>query len=319
MENKEIRGRFAPSPSGRMHLGNVWAMLVAWLSVRKQGGTMILRMEDLDISRSKQVFADQIIEDLKWLGLTYEEGPDCGGAFAPYIQDQRRQYYENAMQQVREQGLLYPCYCSRKDLAAVRAPHRGENIGVYPGFCRGLTVDEQKIRAEKKKPATRFLMPDKEDCFQDLNYGLQCSDLKREVGDFILRRADGIHAYQLAVVVDDALMGVTEVVRGADLLSSTHRQRILYEALGYEPPVFGHVPLLVGRDGRRMSKRFQSLDLGQLKDGGWTPEELWGLLLFEAGFLDHEESITLQEAIEIFSWDLMKTEDLQIDLQHFER
>ncbi len=319
MENKEIRGRFAPSPSGRMHLGNVWAMLAAWLSVRKQGGTMVLRMEDLDPSRSKQIFADQIIEDLAWLGLTYEEGPDCGGDYAPYVQDQRRHYYENALQQLKEQELLYPCYCSRKDLAAVRAPHRGENAGVYPGFCRGLSVGEQKIRAEKKNPGYRFLMPNREDCFLDLNYGEQCQQLQSETGDFILRRSDGIHAYQLAVVVDDALMEITEVVRGADLLSSTHRQRVLYETLGYTAPKFGHVPLLVGRDGRRMSKRFQSLDLGQLKSKGWKPEELWGLLLFESGMMGKKELVSLEEAIGIFSWETMKTEDLKIDLERLER
>lgn len=319
MGNQEVRGRFAPSPSGRMHLGNVWAMLAAWLSVRKQGGTMILRMEDLDPSRSKQVFADQIIEDLNWLGLAYEEGPDCGGAYGPYTQDDRRRLYELELEKLMQQERLYPCYCSRKDLAAVRAPHRGENAGVYPGICRGLTVDEQKNRAEKKVPAMRFLMPDRDDCFQDLNYGQQCLNLKREAGDFILRRADGVHAYQLAVVVDDALMGISEVVRGADLLSSTHRQRILYEFLGYKPPVFGHVPLLVGHDGRRMSKRFQTLDLGQLKNKGWRPEELWGLLLFEAGMLKKEELVSLKEAIEIFSWEAMKTEDLRIDLKRLER
>lgn len=319
MGNQEIRGRFAPSPSGRMHLGNVWAMLTAWLSARKQGGAMILRMEDLDPSRSKQVYADQIIEDLAWLGLGYEEGPDCGGRFAPYVQDQRRHLYEEALLKLQGQGLLYPCYCSRKDLAAVRAPHRGEKTGVYPGICRELSEEERRLRAEKKKAAIRFRMSDREDCFQDLNYGLQCQDLKGEVGDFILRRADGVHAYQLAVVVDDALMGITEVVRGADLLSSTHQQRVLYETLGYPTPVFGHVPLLVGRDGERLSKRFQSLDLGQLKSKGWRPEDLWGLLLFEAGILEHEESISLQEAIDIFSWDLMKKEDLQIDLKRLER
>ena len=319
MEDREVRGRFAPSPSGRMHLGNVWAMLAAWLSVRKQGGSMILRMEDLDPIRSKQVYAHQIIEDLAWLGLSYEEGPDCGGDYAPYAQDQRRHYYEKALEQLKEQELLYPCYCSRKDLMAVRAPHRGEGANVYPGICRQLSIDERKLRAEKKAPAMRFLMPDLEDCFYDLNYGKQCQSLQSETGDFILRRSDGIHAYQLAVVIDDALMGITEVVRGADLLSSTHRQRILYETLGYSSPTFGHVPLLVGRDGRRLSKRFQALDLGQLKSMGWKPEEMWGLLLFEAGMMDKEEPITLKEAIEVFSWASMGQEDLKIDLEQLER
>lgn len=319
MENKQIRGRFAPSPSGRMHLGNVWAMVAAWLSVRKQDGIMVLRMEDLDPARSKKEYADQIIKDLAWLGLTYEEGPDCGGRFAPYVQDRRRHLYEDALQQLKEQELLYPCYCSRKDLQEASAPHRGERAHVYPGFCRKLTPEEQMDRALTKKPAIRFLMPEREDCFTDLNYGKQCQDLHQEVGDFILRRADGIHAYQLAVVVDDALMEITEVVRGADLLSSTHRQRILYETLGYASPEFGHIPLLVGRDGERLSKRFRSLDLGQLKSKGWTPEELFGLLLYEAGMLEKEESVSLKEAIEIFSWRAMKKEDLRIDLERLER
>lgn len=316
---EEIRGRFAPSPSGRMHLGNVWAMVAAWLSVRKQGGTMILRMEDLDPARSKIEYADQIMEDLAWMGLTYEEGPDCGGAFGPYTQDDRRHLYEKALEKIRGKGLLYPCFCSRKDLQAVRAPHRGEGQHVYPGFCRNLSPEEQMERALKKKPALRFLMPDRRDCYRDLNYGQQCQDLQREVGDFILRRADGVHAYQLAVVLDDALMEISEVVRGADLLSSTHRQRMLYETLGFAAPQFGHVPLLVGNDGERLSKRFRSLDLGQLRAKGWKPEELVGLLLFEAGMMDKEEPISLQEAISIFSWEMMKVEDLQIDLSRLER
>ncbi len=316
---EKIRGRFAPSPSGRMHLGNIWAMVAAWLSVRKQGGTMILRMEDLDPVRSKKEYADQIIEDLAWMGLTYEEGPDCGGAYGPYSQDERRHLYEEALDNIRTKGLLYPCFCSRKDLQAVRAPHRGEGQHVYPGFCRNLSPEEQMERALKKKPALRFLMPDRMDCYTDLNYGQQCQDLQREVGDFILRRADGVHAYQLAVVLDDALMEISEVVRGADLLSSTHRQRMLYETLGYAAPQFGHVPLLVGNDGERLSKRFRSLDLGQLRSKGWKPEELVGLLLFEAGMIEKEEPISLQEAISIFSWEMMKQEDLQIDLSRLER
>ena len=316
---KKIRGRFAPSPSGRMHLGNVWAMVAAWLSVRKQGGTMILRMEDLDPARSKIEYADQIMEDLAWMGLTYEEGPDCGGAYGPYTQDERRHLYEEALDKIRTKGLLYPCFCSRKDLQAVRAPHRGEGQHVYPGFCRNLSPEEQMERALKKKPALRFLMPDRMDCYRDLNYGQQCQDLQREVGDFILRRADGVHAYQLAVVLDDALMEISEVVRGADLLSSTHRQRMLYEILGFAAPQFGHVPLLVGNDGERLSKRFRSLDLGQLRAKGWKPEELVGLLLFEAGMMDKEEPISLQEAISIFSWEMMRRDDLRIDLERLER
>jgi len=316
---KKIRGRFAPSPSGRMHLGNIWAMVAAWLSVRKQGGTMILRMEDLDPARSKIEYADQIMEDLAWMGLTYEEGPDCGGAYGPYTQDERRHLYEEALDKIRTKGLLYPCFCSRKDLQAVRAPHRGEGQHVYPGFCRNLSPEEQMERALKKKAALRFLMPDRMDCYEDLNYGEQCQDLQREVGDFILRRADGVHAYQLAVVVDDALMEISEVVRGADLLSSTHRQRMLYETLGFAAPQFGHVPLLVGNDGERLSKRFRSLDLVQLRSKGWRPEELVGLLLFEAGMLEKEEPISLKEAISIFSWEMMRRDDLRIDLERLER
>jgi len=316
---KKIRGRFAPSPSGRMHLGNIWAMMAAWLSVKKQGGTMVLRMEDLDPVRSKKEYADQIIDDLAWMGLTYEEGPDCGGDFGPYTQDERRHMYEDALETIKKQGLLYPCYCSRKDLQAVRAPHRGEGQFVYPGFCRNLSPEEQMERALKKKPSLRFLMPDQIDCYRDLNYGEQCQDLQGQVGDFILRRADGVHAYQLAVVVDDALMEISEVVRGADLLSSTHHQRVLYQTLGVEAPQFGHVPLLVGKDGERLSKRFKSLDMGQLRAGGWKPEELAGLLLFEAGMMEKEEPISLQEAISIFSWEMMKQDDLRIDIERLER
>ncbi|MGL5513099.1 MAG: tRNA glutamyl-Q(34) synthetase GluQRS, partial [Sporomusa sp.] len=250
-----VRGRFAPSPTGEIHLGNVWTALLAWLQVRSAGGCMVLRMEDLDPERSRQEYAVRLMADMTWLGLDWDEGPDIGGQYAPYNQAQRRDLYQQALVCLEKAGLVYPCYCTRAELAA-SAPHTGENERVYLGTCRlKAAVDDCKAC---RRPALRLAVPAGEYSFTDMHAGFVCQDVSRDVGDFVIRRSDGVHAYQLAVVVDDAAMGITHVVRGHDLLNSTPRQLLLYRLLGLQAPVFTHVPLLVDSAGCRLSKRQRS-------------------------------------------------------------
>lgn len=294
----KITGRFAPSPSGRMHLGNVFTALLAWLSVRSQEGEMILRMEDLDPDRCRPEYARQLKDDLRWLGLDWdrEQAPQSG----------RSEAYGAAFELLRRRGLVYPCYCSRADLHAASAPHASDGRLLYAGTCRRLTQAERAQKA--RPPAWRLTVPDRELPFCDGLQGVVSENLASECGDFIVRRADGVFAYQLAVVVDDAAGGVTEVVRGRDLLDSTPRQLYLYELLGLTPPRFCHVPLLMARDGRRLSKRESSLDMGALRER-CTPRELLGFLAGLAGLLEPGRSASAQELIGRFSWDKIEKND----------
>ncbi len=303
-------GRFAPSPTGYMHLGNVWAALLAWLSVRSQDGTMILRVEDLDPDRSKAHFTERIISDMKWLGLDWDEGPNLGGEFGPYRQDDRRHIYESALTYLKERDLVYPCFCTRKELRAASAPHREDGVFIYNGRCKRLSQSELKENLESKRHAFRICVPDKAYQFTDLNYGLFEQNIGRDCGDFVLSRADGVHAYQLAVVVDDALMGVDTVVRGCDLIDSSPRQIFLHEALGFDAPKFGHVPLLKGQDAQRLSKRHKSLDLAYLREIGWSAQELTGLLACKAGLIDRIEAVKAEELISAFDWSSLPKEDI---------
>ena len=218
-------GRFAPSPSGRMHLGNILCCLLAWLSARQKGGKVVLRIEDLDTARCPQRYAEQMLEDLRWLGLDWDEGPETGGPDGPYFQSRRTALYQAVLERLEALGLVYPCFCTRAELHAASAPHREDGLTVYAGTCRHLTPAQRAERAVRRSPALRLRVPDKEFSFVDGHMGECVENLERDCGDFLLRRSDGMFAYQLAVVVDDAAMGVTEVVRGADLLSSTPRQR----------------------------------------------------------------------------------------------
>ena len=213
-------GRFAPSPSGRLHLGNLACSLLAWLSAKHQGGKIVLRIEDLDAERCPRKYADQLEEDLSWLGLVWDEGGSHGGPHGPYYQSECAPVYEEAYAKLAAQGLVYPCFCSRSQLHAASAPHTSDGNVIYPGTCRGLTAEEIAEKRKKKAPAYRLMVPDENITFTDGCMGEHTENLLRDCGDFYLRRADGVFAYQLAVVVDDARMGVTEVVRGADLLSS---------------------------------------------------------------------------------------------------
>lgn len=300
--NNKFRGRFAPSPSGEMHLGNAWTALLAWLQVRSCGGCMVLRIEDLDPDRSKPHYVESLLRDLHWLGLDWDEGPDKGGPYASYCQGARRHMYERALQVLKNSGLLYPCYCSRAELRQVaQAPHAGEGTGRYPGTCRHLTLREQEIkRREGRKPSLRLAVPEVDIEFDDLCYGTVHQALAREVGDFIVRRADGVYAYQLAVVVDDAAMRISHVLRGADLLDSTPRQLLLYKLLQLPAPVFTHVPLFMGEDGQRLSKRHGDVSLGKLRAKGVRAEAIVGYLAHKAGLLPYWEPVTCSELIDGF-------------------
>lgn len=298
MSKPALRGRFAPSPSGRMHLGNAWSALLAWLSIRSQGGSMVLRLEDLDTDRCKRIYCDGVEEDLRWLGLDWDEGGAQGGA--AWYQSQRGEYYHGALEQLDRQGLLYPCFCTRGQLHAPSAPHRTDGEVLYSGTCRYLTGEQRAERAKLRRPAVRIRVSDREIGFTDRLQGVYRENLARDCGDFILRRSDGIYAYQLAVVVDDALMGVTEVVRGSDLLTSTPRQIYLQQLLGFETPAYCHVPLLCAPDGRRLSKREADLSLAALRAKGVKPEEIVGRLARAAGLIDRPESIRARELIDLY-------------------
>ena len=288
-------GRFAPTPSGRMHLGNVFAALLAWLSVRSKGGVFLLRMEDLDTQRTTGEYARQIREDLQWLGLSWDlETP---------AQSLRSPVYDRYFALLQEKGLLYPCYCTRSQLHSVNAPHLSDGTYVYPGTCRDLT--EQQRRAFSRDPAWRVRVPEGSWCFTDRVQGEYCLDLSRECGDMVVRRADGVYVYQLAVTVDDGESGVTEVVRGMDLLSSAPRQMYLQELFGFPHPEYAHVPMLLSADGRRLSKRDRDMDLGYLRTR-MTAEELIGVLAAAAGLMETPQRISAGELASRFSWEMVR-------------
>lgn len=302
-------GRFAPSPSGRMHLGNLLCSLLAWLSAKREDGRVVLRIEDLDAARCPRAFAALLEADLSWLGLTWDEGGSAGGPNGPYYQSERAGIYERYYKELEKKGLTYPCFCSRSQLHAASAPHREDGTPVYPGTCRGLGPGQRAALAQKRPPAMRLAVPDWTVEFEDGHLGRCCEHLPADCGDFVLRRADGVFAYQLAVVVDDALMGVTQVVRGADLLQSTPRQLCLYRLLGLPEPRFYHLPLLLAPDGRRLSKRDGDVSLEQLQSR-WSAAEIVGKLAFLAGQLDRPEPVMPAELAPVFSWEKVPTTDI---------
>ena len=294
-EGTVLKGRFAPSPSGRMHLGNIFTALMSWLSVKSRGGSWLLRIEDLDPQRSKPEFSRLIEDDLHWLGLDWDEGGlDNIGTCGPYSQSLRDDFYETALSRLIESGDTFPCYCTRADIMATQAPHQSDGRVVYPGTCRRL------ISHPDRKPSTRLMVSDEQIEFDDMIAGHQSYNLAKECGDFILRRADGAWAYQLAVVVDDAAMGVTEVMRGNDLLLSAAQQIWLYRRLGLTPPAFAHLPLICNSAAQRLSKRDASLSMEQLRKIH-TPESLTGLLAHLAGLLPIPEPITPSDLIPAFT------------------
>ena len=296
-------GRYAPSPSGRMHLGNLMCCLLAWLSAKSKGGQVLLRIEDLDAARCPRVYADAIQDDLAWLGLAAD------GPTPTVYQSERSEIYQQYYDILLKKGLIYPCFCSRSQLHAASAPHRSDGQVVYAGTCRGLSDAEVARRSLTRAPAFRVRVPDEEIAFTDGHLGRYAENLARDCGDFYLRRADGVFAYQLAVVVDDALMGVTEVVRGSDLLSSTPRQLWLYRELGLTAPQFYHLPLLLAPDGRRLSKRDGDQSLENLR-ARYTPQEIIGKLAYVCGLQDTPAPASPQELVPGFSWDKVPKQDI---------
>ena len=311
-----VIGRFAPSPSGRIHLGNMFCSLLAWLSARQKGGQIVLRIEDLDTARCPRRYADQMEEDLRWLGLDWEIGPGMGGPDEPYYQSERTAIYEAALEKLKDMGLVYPCFCTRAELHAASAPHRSDGQVVYGGTCRHLTAAEIAEKSARRSPATRLRVPDEMRHFTDGHMGYYEENLERDCGDFLLRRSDGMFAYQLAVVVDDAAMGVTEVVRGADLLDSTPRQMYLYELLGLKAPEFIHLPLLLTAEGRRLSKRNADAGLDDLQPR-YTPEEIIGKLAYLAGCNPTAEPRSAASLIPDFDWNKVPKEDICIPADLF--
>ena len=275
-----------------MHLGNVFAALIAWLSVKSQGGFLVLRMEDLDTQRTSAEFAAVLRDDLRWLGLDWD--------LETQPQSLRSPVYDEYFEKLRDLGLLYPCYCTRSQLHSVNAPHLSDGTYVYPGTCRNLTE-----APAGRLPAWRVKVPDRVWRLADLGQGEFTQNLATDCGDFVVRRADGCYVYQLAVVVDDGEAGVTEVVRGLDLLGSAPRQMYLQELFGFPHPAYGHVPMLLAPDGRRLSKRDRDLDLGQLRQR-LTAEALLGKLAFAAGIIDRDIPVSARELAAEFSWDKLQ-------------
>lgn len=302
-----MRGRFAPSPTGYIHLGNVWTAFLAWLQVRQQKGTLILRIEDIDEQRSKPEYTQALLEDLAWLGLDWDEGPGKGGPYGPYIQQERYSLYEKALQELQAKHLLYPCYCSRARLQAIGAPHEGEHR-LYDGHCYGMP--EEQRRQMDRKPSWRVHVPHVSVSFTDGSYGLFSDYLPRVCGDFVVRRADGLYAYQLAVAVDDGSMGITHVLRGRDLLSSTAQQIWLMEVLGYTPPSYTHVPMLIDASGNRLSKRQQGITVRSLRDRGVQADAILSALALAGGLVSERRLYHKGELLRLCNFQTMTTHDI---------
>ena len=306
-----VRGRFAPSPTGRMHLGNVFCALLSWLSAKSQGGEWVLRIEDLDPQRSKKDYALQLMDDLQWLGLPWDG--------EPVWQSQRGDIYEEYLLNLTNMGLTYPCYCTRADIMATQAPHETDGRVVYKGTCRPSVAHHSPLTAHRSplEATTRLIVPDCTIAFTDGHYGKHDINLAEHCGDYIIRRKDGAWAYQLAVVVDDALMGVTEIVRGRDLLLSSPQQIHLRELLFPSPLTvdFFHHPLLCNAEGQRLCKRDKSMDLEYLRGTGITPQEIIGKLAYLARLTDTTTPITPSELLPLFSWKKVPTEDIILDNQ----
>ena len=284
-----------------MHLGNLFTALLAWLSARADGGEFVLRIEDLDPDRSHAEYAEAIRDDLRWLGLDWDrEMP---------LQSTQTPVYAEQFERLRKRGLIYPCFCTRNELHAASAPHASDGTLLYAGTCRNLTPAQ--IASQTRKPAWRIRVPEETISFRDGVFGAETQNLATACGDFILRRSDGVYAYQLAVVCDDALGGITQVVRGCDLLPSTPRQIWLGRELGFVQPAYYHVPLLVAPDGRRLSKRERDLDMEHLRRR-YTPEQLTGRLAFLAGLRPEVSAVAPKELAHGFTWGVIHKNDIPI-------
>ncbi len=281
-----------------MHAGNIYAALMSWLIVKSRGGSIVLRIEDLDVERSRPEYADQIMRDFEMLGLTWDRGP--------FYQQGRDAVYAEAYDELHAKGLVYPCFCTRADLKAAAAPHRGEKR-VYPGTCRHLDADDVARRSLERKPAWRLMVPDESYGLVDLVQGAYEQNLARECGDFVIRRSDGLFAYQLASVVDDAQQGVTCIVRGVDLLASTPQQMYLQDMLGFPRCEYAHVPLLVAERDRRLSKRDRDAGLDELLARYKSPEAIVGHIAYVTGITASEEPATPQELLDALDMGRLST------------
>ncbi|HRR34713.1 MAG TPA: tRNA glutamyl-Q(34) synthetase GluQRS [Kiritimatiellia bacterium] len=313
------RGRLAPSPTGALHLGNARTFMIAWLSVRSRGGSLLLRMEDLDHPKNKPGAAAAALEDLRWLGFDWDEGPDVGGPHAPYTQTQRRAFYARALETLRARGLVYPCVCSRRDVEAGQsAPHSEDGL-FYLGLCRGRFADYEAARRvlpPGRLPAWRFRVPEGETVrLEDGFHGPYEQEVATFSGDFVLARDPDGAGYMLAGVVDDAAMGVTEVVRGDDLLPATPRQLLLYRELDLKPPVFIHVPLVVSEEGRRLAKRHGDTRISALRAAGIAPEQVVGLLAWWCGWAAWGERLTLRDLLPRFDLATLRHEPAVLTTQ----
>ncbi len=316
-EARERRGRYAPSPTGLIHVGNARTALVAWLSVRRRGGTFVWRLEDLDPPRVVPGTAEAAQEDLAWLGLEWDEGPGQGGPFAPYVQSARTAHYEAALQTLADAGRIFPCRRSRKDLMELAsAPHGGGGLPPYPASLRPRRLEAgwyaRHLAAARPDAALRFQVHDGLVRFEDRVQGTVEERVSETVGDFVLKRRDGLYAYQLAVVVDDLLMEIDEVVRGADLLASTARQIQLIEALGGPVPAYAHVPLVLNAEGEKLSKRDDGLTLRALRADGIQPEQLTGYLAYTLGLCARPEPCRPEDLLAAFSWDALSPDDWRL-------
>ena len=296
-----MKGRFAPSPTGHIHLGNAWIAMLSYISTRQQQGSYVLRMEDIDYVRAKRSLGEDLLDDLEWLGFDWDEGPRTGGPDGPYWQSERYDRYTEILDAWQEKGCIYPCYCNRARLQSIAsAPHPEEPPHSYDGHCRYLSADERKALRSKKDPSWRLCCDTRSVYFNDTWQGPQLYELQAATHDCVVRRADGMFAYNLAVVLDDAAMGVTEIVRGYDLLDSTPIQLYIYDVLGKEPPIYKHAPLIVDSEGYRLSKRQQSITIRELKASGFSAAMIWGRLALLGGLVDESmlgphRTITLAE------------------------
>ncbi len=297
----KIRTRFAPSPTGYMHLGNVWIAFLNWLWTKQQGGDIVLRIEDIDRQRCHEEYIRGIEEDLEWLGISYDEGPRGTYSYGRPLQSERFPLYQEILDRWEKAGEVYPCYCTRARLHSISsAPHEGEALPIYDGHCRELTEEERA--AMTKAPSWRICMEETCESFTDLFCGTHERKLFPKADDFVVRRADGMVAYQLAVSIDDGAMGITHVLRGNDLLSSTYYQLYLLRKLGHQPPIYGHLPLLVDQTGVRLSKRQQGITIREMKGSGMTAADILGKLLYLAGAISREMPISAEQALREISF-----------------
>lgn len=307
-----MKGRFAPSPTGHIHMGNIWIAFLAYASTRLQGGSFLIRMEDIDKQRSKKSLGEALLDDLEWLGFSWDEGPRVSISSEDYWQSNRDAYYDRVLQEWQNEEKIYPCFCNRARLHSIAsAPHAGEHIPLYDGHCRQLNKEAVAKARLDKHPSYRLRIQDCSITYEDIWQGMQTTSLRAGLDDFVLKRADGMYAYNLAVVLDDAVMGVTEVIRGADLLSSTAQQIYLYQQLGIPFPKYGHAPLLMDREGHRLSKRQAAITVRELRSAGYSQGNIWKYLLRATGLYQGTDDIDLEEAIRLWCQGGLRTSILR--------